>query len=376
MADKRDYYEVLGISKGASDDEIKKAYRSLAKKYHPDVNKAPDAEAKFKEINEAYEVLSDPHKKATYDQFGHAGMDGAGFGNFQGFSGGFGDFDDILNSFFGGGMGSGFSRRSRSNTGPMQGNDSYMRLEIPFLDACFGIKKTINISYDEPCAACNGLGAASASDIQTCPTCNGSGSVLQQQRTAFGVFQTQSVCPDCNGSGKKIKKVCPKCKGKGHNRKNVDVDVDIPAGINTGQSLRIQGKGEAGRNGGPNGDLYIEIFVQPHKQFERDGKNIYLDVPLSFVDATIGTSVDIPTIHGDVTMKIPAGTQNGKQFRLKGKGVKDIRGGKQGDQIVTINLKVDEDLSKKEKELYKQLQEMQGTKSGESIWTRFKKQFS
>ena len=272
MADKKDYYEVLGIQKGASEDEIKKAYRSLAKKYHPDVSTDPNAEEKFKEINEAYEVLSDPQKRQTYDQFGFAGMDGAGFQDFSGFSSGnFGDFEDIFSSFFGGSMGSGFGRRSsRANNGPMKGDDTFMRMNITFLEACFGAKKTINITYDEPCKECNGSGAASSSDITTCSTCGGSGYVMNQQRTAFGVFQTQGVCPDCNGNGKKIKKVCPKCKGKGYNSKNVDVDVDVPAGINTGQSLRVQGKGAAGKNGGPNGDLYIEVYVQPHGQFERE----------------------------------------------------------------------------------------------------------
>ncbi|MBR2066684.1 MAG: molecular chaperone DnaJ, partial [Solobacterium sp.] len=276
----------------------------------------------------------------------------------------------------GGGMG-GFSssQRARRN-GPMKGQDRYMRMNISFLDACFGKKESINIDFDEKCEACNGTGAERPSDIESCSTCGGSGTVLKQQRTAFGVFQSQGVCPDCNGSGKKIKKICPKCKGKGHNRKNTTVEVNIPAGIHSGQSLRIAGKGEAGVNGGPNGDLYIEIYVEQHKVFERDGNNIYLDIPISAIDATLGTKVDIPTIHGDVSMKIPAGTQTGKQFRLKGKGVVDIRSGKLGDQYVTVNVTVDQDLSHREKELYKELQDLQGKKQGESIWTRFKKQFS
>lgn len=378
MADKRDYYEVLGLQKGASEDEIKKAYRSLAKKYHPDVNKASDAEEKFKEINEAYEVLSDPSKRATYDQFGFSGMDGSGFGDFSGFSsGGFGDLNDIFSSFFGGDSMSGFSSRySRRNpNGPKRGQDRYMRLTIPFLDACFGKKETINIDFDEKCSKCGGSGAESASDIETCPTCNGAGSVLKQQRTAFGIFQSQGVCPDCNGTGKRIKKICPECHGVGHTRRKVNVDINIPAGINDGQSLRVPGRGEAGSNGGDNGDLYIEINVQRHDKFYRDGNTIYLDIPISAIDATLGTKIDIPTIQGDVSMKIPSGTQTGKQFKLKGKGVKDIRTGKNGDQIVTVNVVVDEDLSKREKELYKELQELQGTKKGESIWTRFKNTF-
>ena len=377
MADKRDYYEVLGLSKGASEDEIKKAYRSLAKKYHPDVNKEADAEEKFKEINEAYEVLSDPEKKATYDQFGFSGMGQGGFGDFSSGFGGFGDINDIFSSFFGGDTMGGFSSRysRRDPSGPTRGQDRYMRLTIPFLDACFGVKETINIDYDEKCDKCGGSGAESPSDIETCTTCGGSGQVLKQQRTAFGIFQTQGACPDCNGRGKKIKKICPACRGKGHNRKNTDVDIDIPAGINSGQSLRVQGKGEAGSNGGPNGDLYIEVMVERHPKFEREGNTIYLDIPISAVDATLGTNIDIPTIHGDVNMKIPSGTQSGKQLRLKGKGVPDLRTKRNGDQIVTIEVKVDEDLSKREKELYKELQELQGTKKGESVWTRFKKNF-
>ena len=381
MADKRDYYEVLGVSKNATEDEIKKAYRSLAKKYHPDINKAPDAADKFKEVNEAYEVLSDPQKKANYDQFGFAGVNGqaGGFGGFDGFtSGGFDDLGDIFSSFFGGGMGgfsSSSSRSSRRNA-PTRGDDKFMRMNISFMDACFGKKETINITVDETCEACGGSGAVSSKDIETCPACHGSGTVITQQRTAFGVFQTQGVCPDCRGTGKKIKKVCPQCRGAGYNRRRTDVEVTIPAGINSGQQLRVQGKGERGTNGGPNGDLYIEVNVQPHEQFERDGRNIYLTIPVSAVNATLGTSVDIPTIYGDVTMKIPAGTQNGKQFRLKEKGVPDVRTGKKGDQIVIVNVKVDENLTRKEKELYRQLQELENGKGSETIWERFKKNFS
>lgn len=382
MAEKRDYYEVLGISKGASEDEIKKAYRKLAKKYHPDVNKEPGAEEKFKEVNEAYEVLSDPQKKATYDQFGFAGMDGSagGFGGFDGFSQGFssGSFDDlgdIFSSFFGGGSGFGGSSR-RTNNGPRRGEDKYLRMNVSFLDACFGKTETINLTVDETCSACNGSGAASPSDIETCSTCNGSGVVYRQQRTVFGMAQTQSVCPECNGSGKKIKHACPKCAGAGYLRKRVDVDVKIPAGISTGQQLRVSGKGERGSNGGPNGDLFIEINVLPHNQFEREGKDIYLNIPVSAVDATIGCSIDIPTIHGDVTMKIPAGTQDGAKLRLKGKGVVDIRGGKQGDQICTVNVVVNKNLSKKEKDLYKQLQDIQNANKSDTIWSKFKKNFS
>ncbi len=381
MANKRDYYEVLGVSKNATDDEIKRAYRKLAKQYHPDLNKEPGAEEKFKEINEANEVLSDPQKRAQYDQFGFAGMDGSQAGG--GFNGGFtsGDFDDlndIFSSFFGGGMG-GFSSRGsrRADNGPRRGEDKFMRMNVSFMDACFGKTETINISVDEQCDACKGTGAASNSDIDTCNTCHGTGRVVRQQRTAFGMMmQSESVCPDCNGSGKKIRKVCPKCAGKGYNNRRVSVDVKIPAGINSGQQLRLAGKGERGYNGGPNGDLYIEINVLPHDKFVRDGKNIYLDIPVSAVDATIGCTLDVPTIHGEVTMKIPAGTQSGQQLRLKDKGVKDTRSGRMGDQFCKINIVVDKDLTKKEKELYKQLQELQNSGQGDTIWQKFKKTFS
>ncbi|MBR2795082.1 MAG: molecular chaperone DnaJ [Solobacterium sp.] len=375
MAEKRDYYEVLGLAKGASEDEIKKAYRKLAKKYHPDVNKAPDAEAKFKEINEAYEVLSDPQKRQTYDQFGFAGMDGAqGFGGFGG--AGFEDFGDIFSSFFGGDMGGyGRSSYSRSNTGPIRGDDRLMRMDVDFMEACFGGKKTIRVQYDETCSACRGSGAASPSDIETCPTCKGRGTVLTTQRTILGVMQSQSACPDCRGTGKKIRKVCPRCAGRGYERKNTEVEVTIPAGINTGQRLRIPGKGERGANGGPNGDLYLEIRVLPHERFIRDGKNILLEIPVTAVDATIGTTVDVPTIKGEVTMKIPAGTQEGTQLRLKGVGVPDSRGGKPGDQLCTVRIKIDKKLTAKERQLYEQLRDLEGKPGKENIWDKFMNSF-
>ena len=377
MADKRDYYEVLGVSKSATEDDIKRAYRKLAKQYHPDINKEPGAADKFKEVNEAYEVLSDPQKRQNYDQFGFAGMDGmngmGGFGNFSG--AGFDDLGDIFSSFFGGGFGSS-SRSSRSSTSPRRGEDKYMRMNVSFMDACFGKTETINLTVDETCDACKGSGAATPSDISTCDTCHGSGRVLTQQRTAFGVFQSQSVCPDCRGTGKKIRKACPNCSGNGYVRKRVSVDLKIPAGINSGQQLRVSGKGERGANGGPNGDLYIEINVLAHEKFERDGKDIFLDIPVSTVDATLGTTIDIPTIHGDVSMKIPAGTQDGARLRLRGKGTADVRGGRQGDQICTVRIQVDTNLTARERELYKELQKLQNKPEKESVWDKFKKQFS
>ncbi len=377
MAEKRDYYEVLGVSKNATDDEIKRAYRKLAKKYHPDLNKEADAAEKFKEINEANEVLSDPQKRAAYDQYGFAGVNGqpgaGGFGGFDGFSGfSSGGFDDIFSSFFGGGFGGGSQQRN----GPQRGNDRLYRMNVKFMDACFGKTETITISVEEQCEHCHGTGAESPSDVVTCPDCHGTGYVESIQNTIFGRMRSQSPCQKCHGTGKYIKKACHECGGAGYVKKRVSVDVTIPAGISNGQQLRVQGKGERGVNGGPNGDLYIEINIEPHKMFSREGKDIHLEIPISVVDATLGTTIDIPTIHGDVSMKIPAGTQNGTKLRLRGKGVVDLHGGRQGDQICTVKVQVDKDLTRKEKELYKQLQDLQNSGKSETIWSKFKKQFS
>jgi len=373
---KRDYYEVLGLSKGASDDEIKRSYRKLAKMYHPDVNKAKDAEAKFKEINEAYEVLSDPQKKATYDQFGHAGLENGGmggFGGFEGFSGGFGDLGDIFESFMGGGFSNfGFgSRGSSRQSGPMKGENRYMQMSIEFLDAVKGIKKTINVNVDKPCSSCDGSGAKSKSDIEKCSTCNGSGKVLRQTRTAFGVMQTQTACPDCKGTGKIIKNKCSTCRGNGYINKKESVDVSIPAGISSGQQIRVQGYGEKGFNGGPNGDLYIEIIVKDHKYFEREGNDIYIEVPISAVDATLGTKIDVPTCNGDVTLTIPPGSQPGQKLRIKGYGVKSLRSNTIGDQYVILKVEIPTKLSSEEKELYSKLQ----SSCKETIFEKFKKAF-
>ena len=371
MSEKRDYYEVLGLSKGASEEEIKRAYRKMAKKYHPDINKEPGAEEKFKEVNEAYEVLSDPQKKAAYDQFGHAGMEGGGFGGFgQGgadFSG-FGGFDDIFGSFFGGGFGGGSSRRA--NSGPRKGNDRFMQMRIDFMDAIFGKTETISIDVDEQCKECGGSGAYSSSDIHTCSRCNGTGYVTTQSRTMFGVVQQQSVCPECGGSGKKIGRKCTKCGGRGYEHKRVKLDIKIPAGIQSGQQVRVSGKGERGVNGGPNGDLYIEILVTPHKVFQREGNDIHISVPVSAIDATLGCKVDVPTVYGDVSLTIPAGTQHGKKFRLKGKGVKSARS--QGDEYVEVQIEIPTKLNHEERELYEKIRSKKGY---ESPFERFKRAF-
>lgn len=363
---KRDYYEVLGLQKGASDDEIKKAYRKMAKKYHPDVNKEPGAEEKFKEVNEAYEVLGDPQKKATYDQFGHAGMDGANFSG--GGFGGFEDFGDIFGSFFGGGFGGGQRRQSN---GPRKGNDRFMQMRIDFMDAIFGKNEEITIEVDEQCSECLGSGAKSKSDVQVCPRCQGSGTVTQQQRTPFGVFQSQSVCPECGGTGKTIKNKCPKCHGRGYEHKRVKLDIKIPAGIQSGQQVRVANKGERGMNGGPNGDLYIEILVGRHKQFVRDGNDIRITIPIDALDAVLGTKVEVPTVYGDVELTIPAGTQYGQQFRLRGKGVKSPRG-EQGDQYVEVKVEIPSKITKEEKEMYEKIR---SHKTHESPFERFKRAF-
>lgn len=369
MAEKRDYYEVLGVSKSATPDEIKKAYRKLAMKYHPDRNHEPGAEDKFKEINEAYEVLSDEKKRATYDQFGHAGMDGA-FGQGGGFSGGFtdfGDLGDIFGSFFGGGFGGGGSRRSSNQ--PRQGQDRYMQMRIDFMNSIFGKTETISLDVDETCKHCNGSGAESPSDVQTCPTCHGSGYVMSQQRTPFGVIQQQSVCPDCHGTGKKVTHACSHCHGKGYEHRRVKLDIKIPAGIQSGQQIRIPQKGERGSNGGPNGDLYIEIMVAPHPTFKREDNNIFIKVPISSIDATIGCTIQVPTVYGDVELKIPEGTQPNTKFRLKGKGVKSRSG--EGDEFVEVQVEIPRKVSRRERELYEELKSGQA----ESPFERFKRAF-
>lgn len=368
MANKQDYYETLGISKTASDDEIKKAYRTLAKKYHPDLNKEEGAAEKFKQVQEAYEVLSDSQKRQMYDQYGFDGLDqnGQGFGGFGGFEGGFGGFSDIFDSFFGGGT----SRRSNQN-GPRRGRDKEVSLQVDFMDAVFGSTKTVKIEYEETCPDCLGSRARSKTDIKACASCNGSGRVIRKVQTMFGMMQQESSCPSCNGTGKTITNVCPNCKGKGYVKKKVDIDINIPAGISTGQQLRVSGKGERGVNGGENGDLYIEIIVKSHKNFVRDGNNILINIPISALDATLGCKVDVPTVYGDVELNIPSGTQPTTKFRLKGKGVKDLRSGIAGDQYVTVDVVIPKDINRFEKEYYQKLKEMEG----KTVFQKFKDTF-
>ena len=363
MAEKRDYYEVLGVSKSATPDEIKKAYRKLAMKYHPDRNHEPGAEDKFKEINEAYEVLSDEKKRATYDQFGHAGMDGA-FGQGGGFSGGFtdfGDLGDIFGSFFGGGFGGGGSRRSSNQ--PRQGQDRYMQMRIDFMDSIFGKTETISLDVDETCKHCNGSGAESPSDVQTCPTCHGSGYVMSQQRTPFGVIQQQSVCPDCHGTGKIIKDKCPDCRGTGYISNRKKIKVSIPAGIDNGQSIRIRDKGEPGTNGGPRGDLLVEVNVARHPIFQRQDMNIYSTAPITYAQAALGGEVKLNTVDGEVLYEVKPGTQTDTRIRLKGKGVPSLRNKNvRGDHYVTLVVQVPTNLNEDAKEALRKFDEACGNR--------------
>lgn len=375
---KRDYYEVLEISKDASSDDIKRAYRKLAKKYHPDINKEKGAEEKFKEINEAYEVLSDANKKEIYDQYGFDGLEngGMGFDGFQGFSGGFSNINDIFESFVGGmggfsGFNFGGSRSSRSNS-PIKGDNRYLQMSIEFLEAIKGITKNITLNVDKKCDKCDGSGAKSKNDIKTCKTCNGTGKITRQTRTAFGIMQQLSDCPDCHGTGKTITNKCPHCNGEGYINKKENIEVKIPAGISSGQQIRLAGYGDRGYNGGPNGDLYIEIIVKPHKHFVRQGDDIYISIPISAIDATLGTKIDVPTCNGDVSLSIPAGSQPNQKLRLKGYGVKNLRSGIVGDQYVELKIEIPTKITKEEKELY---QKLKGKANKDNVFEKFKKAF-
>ena len=382
MADKRDYYDVLGVSRDASDSEIKKAYRKLSKKYHPDINKEAGAEEKFKEIAEAYEVLSDDQKRAAYDQYGHASTDpnfGAGFGGFGGFGGfntgssQFTGFEDIFDSFFGGGGRS----RQRANA-PSKGADLQYRLNISFEDAIFGTEKTIKYHRQEECHTCHGTGAKEGTSPVTCSRCHGSGAVQVEQNTPFGRVMTQTVCPVCQGTGKEIKEKCETCHGSGIESKEHSVKVSVPAGVEDGQQLRLSGQGEAGKNGGPYGDLYVVFVVEPSKEFVREGTEIYYSLPISFVQAALGDEVKVPTVHGAVKLKIPAGTQTGTSFRLRGKGASNIRGTRTGDQHVEVTIVTPKQLNKRERELFEALAKESGKeikKDDHSFFGRMKDMF-
>lgn len=375
---KRDFYEVLGISKSASKNDIKSAYRKLAKKYHPDLNHDADAPEKFKEVQEAYDVLYDDKKRQMYDQFGMAafeqGASTGGAGNpFQGggfSSQGFGgvDLNDIFSSFFGGG-----GRSQKQSFGPRRGDDTLQRIRVQFMDAVLGKKVLVPVSYDEKCSVCGGTGAKSPSDIKTCPDCGGRGYVRTQQRTIFGVMEGQEPCPKCGGTGKIVTARCDACGGKGYEHIKRDLEVNIPAGINEGQQILIKGKGERGANGGDNGDLYLEIVIVPHQYFRRDGNDVHIDVPISFVDATLGKTIDVPTVYGDVEVNVPAGTQPNQILRLKGRGIKDMRRGTPGDQYIHMQIKTPTKLSKDQKKILEDFQKTED--KSDSLFEKFKKAF-
>ncbi len=363
---KRDPYEILGIDKNATQDDIKHAYRTLAKKYHPDINKEPGAEEKFKEIQGAYDILSDPDKKAKYDQFGYAAFDGSMGGGFQGGNPfeGFGGFEDIFESFFGGG-----GRRGARSSGPIRGNDTSYKVRISFMDAVKGKTIVISPTVEETCSHCNGTGARTPNDFQTCPDCNGSGRIRTVSNTLFGRMQQERACPRCNATGRIIKEKCTFCNGKGYISSKKDIEIKIPAGIQSGQSIVIQGRGKRGVNGGPNGDLYVEVVVDDSKEFTRDGNDIHVDTEISYLDAILGSTIDVNTVDGPVSVKIPAGTQPNAVLRLQGKGIKALRSNQIGDQFIHIKVKIPTSISKEEKEILENLRSKKASK-GSSFFDR------
>ena len=374
MAEKRDYYEVLGIQKGASEDEIKKAYKKLARKYHPDMNPGDkEAEEKFKEVNEANEVLSDPEKKARYDQFGFAGVDpnygaGAGGGAYgSGFD--FGDLGDIFGSFFGGGFGG----QRRNPNAPQRGESIRASVSISFTEAAFGCEKSVTIERSEQCPTCKGSGCAPGTTPEICPDCHGSGTVQTRRQTPMGVFASNGPCRKCGGTGRLIHQPCSDCRGSGAVRKRRTIKVNIPAGIDHGQTISLRGQGGAGKNGGPAGDLLITVMVQPHEIFRRDGVDVFCEAPITFTQAVLGAELEIPTIDGKVKYSIPEGTQTGTVFRLKGKGVPVLNGRGRGDQYVTVVIETPRSLNKEQKEALRRFSETLGENNYEKRKSFFKK---
>ena len=374
MAEKRDYYEVLGIQKGASEDEIKKAYKKLARKYHPDMNPGDkEAEEKFKEVNEANEVLSDPEKKARYDQFGFAGVDpnyGAGAGG-GAYGGGFdfGDLGDIFGSFFGGGFGG----QRRNPNAPQRGESIRASVSISFTEAAFGCEKSVTIERSEQCPTCKGSGCAPGTTPEICPDCHGSGTVQTRRQTPMGVFASNGPCRKCGGTGRLIHQPCSDCRGSGAVRKRRTIKVNIPAGIDHGQTISLRGQGGAGKNGGPAGDLLITVMVQPHEIFRRDGVDVFCEAPITFTQAVLGAELEIPTIDGKVKYSIPEGTQTGTVFRLKGKGVPVLNGRGRGAQYVTVVIETPRSLNKEQKEALRRFSETLGENNYEKRKSFFKK---
>ena len=378
---KRDYYEVLGVSRSASEDEIKKAYRKLAKQYHPDLNPGnAEAEQKFKEVNEAYEVLSDSNKKARYDQFGFAGVDpnygagaggGGGFGGFTDFD--FGDLGDIFGSFFGGGFG-GNGRSSRS--GPQRGESIRVGVTVSFEEAAFGCEKEVTVDRVDQCPTCKGSGCESGTTPEVCSQCGGTGTVQQRRQTPMGVFATTTTCPKCGGRGKIIHSPCKDCGGTGQQRKRRTIQVNIPAGIDNGQTISLRGQGSAGRNGGPAGDLLITVTVRPHPLFRREGNDVLCEAPITFTQAVLGGEMEIPTIDGKVKYDIPEGTQTGTTFRLRGKGIPNLNGRGRGDQYVTVYIETPRNLNREQKEALKKFSQSLGEHNYEArknFFSKFKK---
>lgn len=353
MAEKRDYYEVLGVSKDASDADLKKAYRALAKKYHPDANPGneKEAEEKFKEASEAYGILSDPEKRAQYDQFGHAAFDptmgggGTGYENFD-----FGNFSDLFGGIFGDFFGGGGRTRTRNANAPQRGQDVQLRMNVSFREAAFGVKKKFEVTTSDNCPVCAGSGAKAGTKAETCPTCHGSGMVNVSQRTMFGAFTSTRACTTCGGTGKYVAQKCDKCGGSGLTRSKKTYEVNIPAGIDAGQSVRMAEKGEAGKNGGSRGDLYIAISIEPDRTFSRQGVDVYSAQTISFAQAALGATLTIPTIDGTAELNLDAGTQTGTRFRLKGKGIPYLRDKTQrGDHFVTVNIEVPKKMNEAQK---------------------------
>lgn len=379
MAEKRDYYEVLGVDKNASADEIKSAYRKLAKKYHPDLNHDADAPAHFKEVTEAYEVLSDPKKRQAYDQFGQAAFDQNGMGGFNsanfngqdasGF-GGFEDFGDIFSQFFGGG-----SRSSRQSRTPRKGEDKAIRIKLSFDQAVHGTKVDIPLTYVDTCPDCHGTGAKDSTSIKTCPTCGGAGYVRTRRQTIFGVAETQEPCPDCGGTGKKITAKCQTCHGQGRVEKKETISVNIPHGVDTGDKRRIQGKGEVGINGGPNGDLILVIEVAPSQTFVRKGADVYTNISLSVTDALLGTTITVPTVDGEADLNIPACTESGTTLKRGKVGITLPNKDSKGDEYVTVQVKFPKSLTQEQKDLIQQFGEIENKKPN-GIFSWFKSKFN
>ena len=382
MADKRDYYEVLGVSKSASEDEIKKAFRKMAKQYHPDLHPGDkDAEEKFKEVNEAYEILSNPDKKARYDQFGFAGVDpnyGTGAAGAGGF-GGFADMGDIFDSIFGGfGFGGG-SRASSSPNAPRRGADIRATANIDFMEACKGKTVKVRVNRTVQCDDCHGSGAAAGSSTKTCPECNGKGQKVISQQSLFGSVRQVVTCNRCGGKGKIVDTPCRKCNGQGMIKKAVDLDVDIPAGIADGQMVRLAGQGNCGTNGGQNGDLLVSINVRPDPIFERDGYDVWTEIPITYTQAALGDEITVPTVEGKVTYTVPEGTQTGTVFRLRGKGIQKIHSSSHGDHYVRVIIEVPRNLSKEQKNILKEYEKTLSEKNyakRKSFFEKIRNKFS